>query len=106
MAWESAPPLSYPTPNPFYVGNALANLVSNYQQAQQGQQATQQNNLRLQQDQALLDQSKAFAGGLPTNPDGTPNYSAIMQTLAEKGDINPISALAPIIQQQQQIQSG
>jgi hypothetical protein len=90
MAWATEPspsPAAYPSPNPFYLGNALSNLVSNYQQAQQGQQATQQNNLRLQQDQQLLDQSKAFAGGLPTNPDGTPNYSAIMKTLAEKGGI-------------------
>jgi hypothetical protein len=104
MAWGTEPspsPSAYPSPNPFYVGNALANLVSNYQQAQQGQQATQQNNLRLQQDQQLLDQSKAFAGGVPTNPDGTTNYSAIMNTLAEKGDINAISQFAPLIQNQQ-----
>jgi hypothetical protein len=106
-ATEPSPsPAAYPSPNPFYLGNALSNLVSNYQQAQQGQQATQQNNLRLQQDQQLLDQSKAFAGGLPTNPDGTPNYSAIMKTLAEKGDVNAISQFAPILQQQQNLQGA
>jgi hypothetical protein len=70
------------------------------------EQATQQNNLRLKQDQQLLDQSKAFAGGLPTNPDGTPNYSAIMNTLAEKGDVNAISQFAPILQQQQNTQGA
>ena len=105
MAWDfpvqapGAP--SYPSPNPFYVGNALSNLVSNYQQAQQGQQATQQNNLRLQQDQQLLDQSKAFAGGVPTNPDGTTNYFAVMNKLAELGDTNAISQFSPLIQNQQ-----
>ena len=54
----------------------------------------------------LLDQSKAFAGGVPMNPDGTPNYSAIMKTLAEKGDINAVGSLAPIIQQQQDMQGA
>ena len=54
----------------------------------------------------LLDQSKAFAGGLPMNPDGTPNYSAIMKTLAEKGDINAVGSLAPILQQQQNLQGA
>ena len=106
MAWDTVPAPAYPTPNPYYVGNALGNLVSNYQQAQQGQQRTQANDLRNQQDQQILNQSKAFAGGLPTNPDGTPNYSAIMKTLAEKGDINAIGSLAPILQQQQNLQGA
>jgi hypothetical protein len=106
MAWESAPPPSYPTPNPYYLGNALSNLVGNYQQAQQGQQQAKLNDLRQQQDQQLLDQSKAFAGGVPMNPNGTPNYSAIMKTLAEKGDIGAISALSPLIQQQQNLQGA
>lgn len=106
MAWESAPAPNYPTFNPYYFGNALSNLVNNYQQAQQGQQRTQANSLRNQQDQLLLNQEKAFAGGVPMNPDGTPNYSAIMKTLAEKGDINAVSSLAPIIQQQQNIQGA
>jgi hypothetical protein len=98
--WDSAPAPNYAAfPND--VGNALGNLVSSYQQAQQGQQRTKANDLRNQEDQMLLTQQKAFAGGVPMNPDGTPNYSAIMKTLAEKGDINSISALAPIIQQQQ-----
>jgi type II secretory pathway pseudopilin PulG len=106
MAWESAPPPNYPTPNPYYLGNALSNLVGNYQQAQQGQQQLQLNNLRQQQDQQLLDQSKAFAGGVPMNPNGTPNYSAILKTLAEKGDINAIGSLGPLLQQQQQMESS
>jgi hypothetical protein len=104
MAWGTEPspsPSAYPSPNPFYVGNALANLVSNYQQAQQGQQATQQNALRLQQDQMLLDQSKAFAGGVPMTPGGTPDWSKIATTEAEKGNTNALSALAPLIQDQQ-----
>src|SRR6185312_3587340 len=57
-------------------------------------------------DKMLLSQEKAFVGGVPTNPDGTPNYSAIMKTLAEKGDIGAISSLAPIIQQEQNIQGA
>ena len=107
MAWETVPAPNYAAfDNSALVGNALGNLVSNYQQAQQGQQRTQANDLRNQQDKMLLDQSKAFAGGLPMNPDGTPNYSAIMKTLAEKGDINAVGSLAPIIQQQQNLQGA
>jgi hypothetical protein len=109
MAWATEPspnPASYPSPNPAALGNALSNLVSNYQQAQQGQQATQQNNLRLQQDQQLLDQSKAFAGGVPMNPDGTINWQSVATTRAEKGDVNALSSLAPIIQQQQNLQGA
>jgi hypothetical protein len=109
MAWATEPspsPAAYPSPNPFYLGNVLANLVSNYQQGQQGQQATQQNDYRLKQDQQLLDQSKAFADGVPKNPDGTTNISAVMDTLAEKGDTNAISALLPLIQQQQNLQGA
>ena len=80
MAWETVPPPNYAAfDNSAIVGNALGNLVSNYQQAQQGQQRTQANDLRNQQDKMLLDQSKAFAGGVPMNPDGTPNYSAVMK---------------------------
>jgi soluble lytic murein transglycosylase-like protein len=105
MAWDTVPAPSYPTSNPYYLGNALGNLVGNYQQAQQGQQRTQANDLRNQQDQMLLNQQKAFAGGVPMNPDGTPNYSAIMKTLAEKGNINALGELAPLIQQQQWMQS-
>lgn len=107
MTWETVPAPNYAAfDNSNVVGNALGNLVSNYQQAQQGQQRTQANDLRNQQDKMLLDQSKAFAGGLPMNPDGTPNYSAIMKTLAEKGDINAVSSLAPILQQQQNLQGA
>src|SRR6185437_10543439 len=106
MAWESAPPPNYPALQPYWFGNVLGNLVNNYQQGQQGQQRTQANDLRNQQDQMLLNQQKAFVGGVPTNPDGTPNYSAIMKTLAEKGDIGAISSLAPIIQQEQNIQGA
>ena len=106
MAWETVPAPNYAAFRSDALGNALGNLVSNYQQAQQGQQRTQANDLRNQQDKMLLDQSKAFAGGLPMNPDGTPNYSAIMKTLAEKGDINAVSSLAPILQQQQNLQGA
>src|ERR1700734_3831122 len=101
MAWDSVPAPNYAAFDSGAIGNALSNLVGNYQAAQQGQQQTRQNDFRLKQDQMLLDQSKAFAGGVPMNPDGTPNYSAIMKTLAEKGDINSIGALAPLIQQEQ-----
>ena len=105
--WDTVPAPNYAAfDNSGMLGNALGSLVSNFQQAQQGQQRTQANDLRNQSDQMLLQQQKAFAGGVPMNPDGTPNYSAIMKTLAEKGDINSISALAPIIQQQQNLQGA
>ncbi len=92
--WDTVPPPNYATYNPNVVGNALGNLVSNYQGAQQGAN-------RNQQDQMLLDQKRAFVGGVPMNPDGTPNYSQILKTLAEKGDIGAINSLAPLILQQQ-----
>jgi Lysozyme like domain len=105
MAWDTVPAPNYATfPND--VGNALGNLVGNYQQAQQGQQRTRENDIRTQQDQMLLDQSKAFAGGVPTKPDGTPDWSKIAEIRAEKGDINALSELAPLIQGQQNLQGA
>ena len=57
MTWETVPAPNYAAfDNSPIVGNALGNLVSNYQQAQQGQQRTQANDLRNQQDKMLLDQ--------------------------------------------------
>ena len=102
MAWETVPAPNYAAfDNSALVGNALSNLVGNYQQAQQGQQRTQANDLRNQQDQMLLDQSRAFAGGVPMKPDGTPDWPKIAEIQAEKGNINALSALAPLIQDQQ-----
>lgn len=103
---ESVPPPQYPTLNPNVLGNALANLVGNFQQAQQGQQRTQANDLGLQQERMRLDQAKAFAGGLPMNPDGTPNYSAITKTLAEKGDIGAIGGLGQLLMQERNFEGA
>jgi hypothetical protein len=105
MAWDTVPAPNYAAfDNSPIVGNALSNLVGNYQQAQQGQQRTQANDLRNQQDQMTLNQSKAFAGGVPMNPDGTPDWSKIAEIRAEKGDINALGELAPLIQGQQNLQ--
>ena len=47
-------------------------------------------------------QSNAFRNGIPTDAQGNPDYRAIMATLAQKGDVNAIPALAgPALQQQQ-----
>src|SRR5208282_434840 len=98
MAWDTIPAPNYPTTsNASQLGNALANLVGDYQQAQQGQQRTQANDLRNQQDQMLLDQARAFAGGVPMLPNGMLDLPQIQKTLLEKGDLNSISALMPLI---------
>jgi Lysozyme like domain len=47
------------------------------------------------------DQSRAFAGGVPLLPNGMPDWSKIGTVEAEKGNINALSALAPLIQDQQ-----
>ena len=106
MAWETVPPPNYAAfDNSAIVGNALGNLVSNYQQAQQGQQRTQANDLRNQQDKMLLDQSKAFAGGVPMK-NGMPDWPKIAAVQAEKGNVNALAALAPYIQHQQDIEGA
>ena len=106
MAWETVPPPNYAAfDNSALVGNALGNLVSNYQQAQQGQQRTQANDLRNQQDKMLLDQSKAFAGGVPMK-NGMPDWPKIAAVQAEKGNVNALAALAPYIQHQQDIEGA
>ena len=106
MAWETVPPPNYAAfDNSSIVGNALGNLVNNYQQAQQGQQRTQANDLRNQQDKMLLDQSKAFAGGVPMK-NGMPDWPKIAAVQAEKGNVNALAALAPYIQHQQDIEGA
>src|ERR1700733_12602774 len=49
----------------------------------------------------LLTQQKAFAGGVPMTPAGTPDWSKIAAIQAENGNVNALSALAPLIQQEQ-----
>jgi hypothetical protein len=92
MAWGTEPspsPSAYPSPNPFYVGNALSNLVSNYQQAQQGQQATQQNNLRLQRKTRLLGRSSANTFSKP-EARKTRRRCGLPASRSLKGLISPI----------------
>jgi Lysozyme like domain len=101
MAWDTVPAPNYAAFESNAIGNALSNLVGNYQAAQQGQQRTRANDLRNQQDQLILDQSKAFAGGVPMTPAGTPDWSKIGTMEAERGNVNALSALAPLIQQEQ-----
>ena len=99
--WDTVPPPNYAAFDSGAVGNALSNLVGNYQAAQQGQQQTRQNDFRLKQDQMRLDQSKAFAGGVPMTPAGTPDWSKIAAIQAETGNVNALGELAPLIQQEQ-----
>ena len=75
--------------------NWLANLGTDYYKGKQNQFQDQQN----QQTTAL---QQAFKGGIPTNPDGSINYQAMVQTLAQKGDINAIAQFVPQITDQQQ----
>jgi hypothetical protein len=61
MAWDTVPPPNYAAFDSGAIGNALSNLVGNYQAAQQGQQRTRANDLRNQQDQILLNQQPLLA---------------------------------------------
>jgi hypothetical protein len=101
MAWDTVLAPNYASFDSGAVGNALSNLVGNYQAAQQGQQRTRANDLRNQEDQMLLTQQKAFAGGVPMTPAGTPDWAKIAAIQAEQGNVNALSALAPLIQQEQ-----
>lgn len=96
MAWGTAPPPSYPTLNPYYMGNVLGNLVQDYQNGQQGA-------FRAKQDQMVLNQETAFARGVPKMADGSPDWSKIGETLAERGNPNALMNLAPTILQAQNI---
>lgn len=58
------------------------------------------------QNRQQYDVSRAFQNGLPTDANGNPDYRAITQILASKGDINAISALAPLALQQQQMEAA
>jgi len=58
MAWDTVLAPNYASFDSGAVGNALSNLVGNYQAAQQGQQRTRANDLRNQEDQMLLTQQK------------------------------------------------
>lgn len=73
----------------------LGNLPNAYRSGQTQQQQIAGNNLKLQQQQQQLGLSQTFAGGLPRNPDGTVNYSAVADKLARGGDISAITTLAP-----------
>jgi hypothetical protein len=47
-------------------------------------------------NQLGYDRARAFAGGLPRNPDGSLNYPAMMETMARFGDTSQIAPLSNI----------
>ena len=57
-----------------------------------------QNQFQDQQNQNTTQQQQAFKNGIPLDANGNPDYRAITQMLAQKGDINAISQLAPYVQ--------
>jgi soluble lytic murein transglycosylase-like protein len=91
MADGLPPPPSYPS----YAG-FLSNLI--------GGLPTDYRNAELQQ--GAVDVQNAFKGGVPTNPDGSPNYAAALQTLAKAGDPSAVSTLGPMSQTQGWQQQG
>lgn len=80
-----ASPPTYPN---YFAGlsNLIGNLPSDYRSGQLQQGAVNVQN--------------AFSGGVPTNPDGTPNYAAALQTLAKAGDPSAVATLGPQAQTQ------
>lgn len=82
-----------PTPN--YQGGDFSWLAGLPDQFYRGAQQKQQ-----------YDLSRAFQGGVPTNPDGTVNYAAVMQTLARSGDVQDVPQLGQLAQQQQQLRQA
>jgi len=60
------------------------------------------NQQRIAAGQQGLDIAGTFRGGLPVDPQtGQPDYGRIAAMLAQKGDINALTQLAPLLQQQQ-----
>jgi hypothetical protein len=104
MAGDFVSAPRYPSPDYTAFGNALGNLVNDYQSAQDNAQRVEQSKLRTQQDQLLLDQQRAFVGGVPLGPDGRPDINKIMSVLAQKGNPNAISSLYPLVQRDQELQ--
>ena len=82
---DYAPAPTYPNYASF-LSNLIGGLPTDYRAAQ------------LQQ--GSVDVQNAFKGGVPTNPDGTPNYAAALQTLAKAGDPGAVAALGPAAQTQ------
>jgi len=93
---------SYPTPNWDNFGQQVGDLGSLPEQnrlAQLREAQLQAAQLQLQQQQK---QQAAFAGGLPMDASGQPDYAKIMQTLAQTGDTSSIPALGRLSLEQQQ----
>lgn len=67
----------------------LANMAQDYYQGQ-----------ALQRQQAM---ATAFPNGVPTNPDGSPNVNAIVNTGAQYGGVNYLTQMLPYLQRQQYI---
>jgi hypothetical protein len=76
-----------------FLSNSIGDLPQDYYQGKFNAQKGQENDLALQQQ-------RAFAGGLPTDAQGNPDYRKIVQMLAQKGDINAITQLAPDVKDQ------
>ena len=99
-------PASYAPPNmaswlSSFLSDSIGNLPNDYYQGKFNNQQGQINQQRIQQQQQQLDLAKTFAGGIPTDAQGNPDYRAITAMLAQKGDINAIEQLAPYALAQQ-----
>jgi hypothetical protein len=99
MVTPAIPAPNYGTLDNTQLGRTLGELPTDYARAQLLQLAQQQEQMQLDQQKKL---QGAFAGGLPMDPNGQPNYSQIMQTLARAGDTGSIAKLAPAALEQQQ----
>jgi hypothetical protein len=76
-----------------FLSGSIGDLPQDYYQGKFNAQKGQENDLALQQQ-------RAFSGGLPTDAQGNPDYRKIVQMLAQKGDINAITQLAPYVKDQ------
>lgn len=81
----------------------LGNLPNVYRKAESDEMSLDAQSMGLEKQHEQLSAQNAFADGVPKDKNGNPDYAAIMNTLAQKGDINAISQFAPLAMQQQQL---
>ena len=95
VPFEVVPSPNYPTPDYAAWGKTLGNLGNTYREGQSQRNA-------LANQQMDLDTRRAFQGGVPTLPDGSPNIPEMVKMLAQRGGVTDVMSLMPMWNQQGQ----